>query len=113
MRESTKWSSRTVSVLPHVVAFGRFVDLGRTNEGTKGSNPVKMTRSRVADAERSHLWVKLLLGARVTILAAVSAVTLGWFAPLVAVFHTRTRCRPAATVAKTQMNEARFSAQPS
>lgn len=78
----------------------------RTNERTKGSNPVKTTRSRVADGERSHLWVKLLLGARVTILAAVSAVTLGRFAPLVAVFHTRTRCRPAATVAMTQMNEA-------
>lgn len=101
MCERTKWSPGTVSVLPHVVAFGGFVDLGRTKQKDDGSNPAEVRRAGVADAERSHLWVKLLLGARVTILAAVSAVTLGWLPPLVPVFHTRTGRGPAATVTVT------------
>lgn len=57
-----------------------------------------MRRAGAADAEGSHLRVKLLLGARVAILAAVSAVTLGRFPPLVPVFHARTGRRPAGTV---------------
>ena len=38
----------------------------------------------------THLWVKLLLRAGVTILAAISTVTLGGLAPLVSVFHVGT-----------------------
>lgn len=35
MCERTKWSPGTVSVLPHVVAFGGFVDLGGQNKRTR------------------------------------------------------------------------------
>lgn len=35
MCERTKWTSGTVSVLPHVVAFGRFVDLGGQDKRAK------------------------------------------------------------------------------
>lgn len=99
MCKSTKWSSGTVSILPHVIAFGGFVDLGAQTKGQRfKSGKVDTVSSRVAEAEPPHLWVKLLLSARVTILTAVSAVTLWWFAPLITVFHTWTRCRPVAIV---------------
>lgn len=39
----------------------------------------------------SHLWVKLLFSARVTILAAVPTVALGGLSPFVPMFHIRTR----------------------
>ena len=42
----------------------------------------------------THLRVKLLLRAGVTILAAVSAVTLGGLAPLVAMLHVGTGSGP-------------------
>lgn len=43
--------------------------------------------TRYNSPARTHLWVKLLLCPGVTILAAVSTVTLGGLAPLVPVLH--------------------------
>lgn len=45
----------------------------------------------------SHLRVKLLFSARVTILATVSTVTLGWLTPLITMFHIRAWGWPMAS----------------
>lgn len=112
MCKSTEWPSGTVSSLTHVIAFGWFVNLKEETsdkkflimavlvanklENSYGFHlpcPWTTTRGRL-----SHLWVELLLSAWVTVLAAVSALTLGGLAPFIAMFHIRAGSWPAFRV---------------
>lgn len=65
MSECTENATRTVAGLLNVIAFGRFVNFR----------------------------MKLLFGARVTILTIIAGLTVGRFTPFLAMFHIRTWCR--------------------
>lgn len=110
MCKCTKRPPGTVSSLSHIIAFGRFVDLGQreTNHNpclhlenlntfsVTNYNPIK-SHVNFRGTKSTHLWVKLLFSTRVTILATVSTVALWGLAPFIPMFHIWTRCWPAVS----------------
>jgi hypothetical protein len=73
MRKRTKNTPRTIARLLHIVALGRLVNLR----------------------------MKLLFGARMTVLTILARLTVVGFAPLLAVLHIRTRRRTVLELART------------